>query len=189
MGNEKWVVNEVVVWFDFPGTSVFCARHAAIMATNNNSVNNVHVLSTPASTTTLQTLTHYHRPRTLSHVLSNISAAARRRVRRIRCNHRTLICNASTVLREVAMNQINILFEQAEFRAESRTVVNSTNAIALLLNLHVQDLERTLGRVTYNLHLVLCRLNDWKNEVYSNTCSDEILDLHAATVDIFRNAA
>ena len=72
---------------------------------------------------------------------------------------------------------------------QNHALVNSTNATALSLNLRIQDLERTLGRVTHNVHLMLRRLNDWKNKVNPNNCSDELLDLRARTVEIVRNAA
>ena len=36
---------------------------------------------------------------------------------------------------------------------------------------------------------MLRRLNDWKNEVNPNTCSDGLRNLRAATMDIVRNAA
>ena len=125
----------------------------------------------------------------MSRVQSNISAAARRRVRQIRRNRRTIIRNASTALREVPTNQINMQNEQAVIRAESQALMNSTNAATLSFNLRLQDLERTVGRVTHNVHLMLRRLNEWKSEVNPNTCSDELFDLRAATVDIVRNAA
>ena len=159
------------------------------MAINGNSINDVNVLPTPASPPVPQTLPRYHRPRTLSRIQSNISAVARCRVRRIRRNRHTLIRNASTVLCEVATNQININAEQVEPRAESRPLVNSTNATALSLNLRIQDSDRTLGPLTQNVHLMLRRLNHWKNEVNPNTCSDELLDLCTAAADIVCNAA
>ena len=110
-------------------------------------------------------------------------------MRRIRSNRRTLIRNASTVLHEVATNQINMKAEQVAIRAESQALENSTNTTALSLNLRLLNFERTLGRVTHNVHFMLRRLNDWKNEVKPNACSDGLLDLRAATVDIVRNAA
>ena len=36
---------------------------------------------------------------------------------------------------------------------------------------------------------MLRRLNDWRNEVNPNACSDGLIGLRAATVDIVRNAA
>ena len=114
---------------------------------------------------------------------------ARRRVRRIRRNRRTIIRNASTVLREVATKQIAINAKKVELPAESRALVNSTNATTFSLNLRIQDLERAFVRVTHNAQLMLRRLNDWKSEVNPNTCSDELLELRAATVDIIHNAA
>ena len=84
----------------------------------------------------------------MSRVQSNISAATSRRVRRIRRNRCILIRNASTVMHEVATNQINMQAEHDEIRAESKALINSTNATALSLKLCVQDLERTLVRVT-----------------------------------------
>ena len=125
----------------------------------------------------------------MSRVQSNISAAARRRMRRIRNNRRTLIHSASIVLGEVATNQINIQAEQVAILPESQALENSTNATTLSLNLRLLDLERSLGRVTHNVHLMLHHLNEWKNEVNPNTCSDEPFDLRTATVDIVRNAA
>ena len=153
--------------------------------TVHNHNNNNNNLSAPAPSTS----TRYRRPHTMSRVQSNISAAARRRVRQIRRNRRTLIRNTSAVLREVATNQINMQAEQDAIRAESQALVNSTYTATLSFNLRLHDLESTLRRVTHNVHLMLRRLNEWKNEVNRNVCSDEILDLHAATVDIVRNAA
>ena len=46
-----------------------------------------------------------------------------------------------------------------------------------------------MGRVTHNVHLMLRPLNDWKNEVNPDTCSDKPFELRAATVGIVRNAA
>ena len=79
--------------------------------------------------------------------------------------------------------------EQFEIRVESQAMVNSTNKTALSFNLRLQDLERTLGRVTHKVHFMLRRLNDWKEWHQPNTYSDELLDLRAATVNIVRNAA
>ena len=152
---------------------------------SNNNDNDCNVFSAPTPSTS----SRYRRPHTMSRVQSNISAAARRRVRQIRRNRRTLIRNASTVLREVATNQINIQAEQDAIRAESQALVNSTNAATLSFNLRLQDLERTVGRVTHNVHFMFRRLNEWKNDIKPDTCSDELFDLRAATVDIVRNAA
>lgn len=47
---------------------------------------------------------------------------------------------------------------------------------------------QNLGPVNHNVHLMLRRINDWKNEVSRNIRSDEILGLHYAAVDIVRKA-
>ena len=154
-----------------------------------SNINELNFLSSPTSSPTPPTSSRYARPHTSSRVQSNITAAARGRIRRIRSNRRTLRRNASTVIREVAMNQVNIHNEQDAIRAQSDALINSTNAATLSFNLRLQDLERTLGRVTHNVHFMLRRLNEWKNDINPDTCSDELFDLRAATVDIVRNAA
>ena len=113
---------------------------------------------------------------------------ARRSFRRIQRNRRNLIRNASTALLQFATNQIDMDAEQGKIIPESGAVVNSTRASLLLRNLRKQDLERTLDIVTQNVHLMLRGLNDCSNEVNRNICSNEILDLHAATVDLVPNA-
>ena len=110
-------------------------------------------------------------------------------MRRIRSNHRILIRSASTFLHEVATNQINLQAEQVAILAESQALENSTNGTVLSLNLRLLYLERTLGRVSHNVHFMLRRLNGVKSEVKLNTCSYGLLDLRSATVDIVRNAA
>ena len=101
----------------------------------------------------------------MTRVQSNISAAAHHHVRQIRRNRRTLIRNDSSVLREVGTNQINMHTEHIAIRVESKALENSTNAIALSFNFRLQDLERKLDRVTHNVHFMLHRLNDWKNDI------------------------
>ena len=155
------------------------------MVIHSNSINDSDVRYIPNPPTS----TRSERPCTLSRVQSNISAAARRRARQIRNNRRNFIPTASTLLREVATNQVDMHAEQVAIRAESQAFENSMNAASLSFELRLQDLERNLGRVTHNVFLMLRRLNEWKNEVNRNVCSDEILDLRAATVDIVRNAA
>ena len=125
----------------------------------------------------------------MSRVQSNISAAARRRVRQIRHNRRTLIPNASTVLREIATNQVNMHNEQAVIRAESQALMNSMNTATLSFKFRLQDLERTVGRVIHNVHLMLRPPNECKNKINPNTCSEELFDLRAATVHVVCNAA
>ena len=41
--------------------------------------------------------------------------------------------------------------------------------------------------MTRNVHLLLCRLNDWKNEVNGKICSHEIIELRTVIVDIVCN--
>ena len=123
------------------------------------------MLSFPSSSPTPPNSTRSGDPHTLSRIQSNISAAAHRRVRQIRKNRRNFICTASTLLRQVATSQVDMHAEQVAIRAESQALVNSKNAAALPFELRLQDLERNLGRVTHNVHLMLRHLNDWKNEV------------------------
>ena len=155
-------------------------------------VNSINDFDAPFSLNYPRTKTNstcYVRSRTLPCVQSSISAAARRCIHRICSNLRNVIRNASNVLLEVATNQIIIQAEQVQICAESQALMNSTNAATSSFSLRLQDLERTLGRVTHNVHFMLHRLNDWKNDINPNTCSDGLLDLRAATVDIVRDAA
>lgn len=117
----------------------------------------------------------------LPRVHFNIAAAARRRVRQIRNNCRIFIRTSSTLLRQVAMSRVDVLAEQAAICAEHQASVNLTNAAALSFELRLQDLERTLDRVTYNVYRMLRSLNDWKNDVNPYNLSDELLELRAAT--------
>ena len=126
---------------------------------NNNNDYNLFSAPTPSIST------RYRHPHTMSRVQSNIRAAAHHHVRQIRRNRRTLIRNDSSVLREVGTNQINMQTEQIAIRVESKALENSRNAIALSFNFRLQDLERTLGRVTHNVHFMLHSLNDWKNDI------------------------
>lgn len=158
------------------------------MAIYENRINDFNVLSAPTPPTS-STSTGYRSPHTMSRVQSNKSAAAHRRVRQIRRPSLSLICNASTVLRELAANQISMQAEQVEIHADSQAMVNSTNITALSFNLCLEDLELTLVRMTHNVHPMLRRLNYWKNEVNLNAFSDRLLDFRAATVDVVRNAA
>ena len=114
------------------------------MTVHGNTVNDFNGLSSLTSSSTLPTSAVDVRPRTVSRAQSNVSAAARPRMRRIRSNRHTLVRNASTVLREVATNQINTQAAQVAIRAESQALENSKNATALSLNLRLLDLERTL---------------------------------------------
>ena len=78
--------------------------------------------------------------------------------------------------------------EQGKILPESAALVYSTRASLLLCNVRKQDLERTLDIVTLNLHLMLRCLNDCSNEVNRRIYSNEIIDLHSATVDLVPHA-
>ena len=162
--------------------------HTCTISIDANIINDFDTPSSPTSQTR-PTIARYFRLCTLSCVQSNISAAAHRRISRIRWNCCTLIRNASNVLREVASNQIKIQAEQIEIRSESQALMNSTNAATLLFKLRLQDLECTLDLVTHNVQFMLRRLNDRKNDINLNICNDGLLDLRAATMDIVRNSA
>ena len=131
------------------------------MTVHGNTVNDFNGLSSPTSPSIPPTSARDVRPRTLSRIQSNISAAARRRARKIRNNRRNFIRTASTLLREVATNQVDMQAEQVAIRAESQALVNSMNTATLSFELRLQAMERSLGRVTHKVHLMLRRLNEW----------------------------
>lgn len=169
--------------------TIAITTHTRTMTVQGNSISDFNVPSSPSSPRNPRRSTRYVRPRILLRVHSNIISAAHHCVRLIHSNPHTLIRNASTVLGEFAMKQINVQADRVEIRAESQALINSTYAATLSFNLRLKDLEHTLGRVTHNIYFMLRRLNDWKNDFNPKTFSGEILDLHTATVGIVHSAA